>query len=307
MNHTVLTSPDNPGHITSNDIFNLFGQPHENLTVAAVCQMAMAARRKGFRVGLTGMGGDELFFGYAKHASCYRNRTFYNLPQWLRLSLAVAIKPVECLNHRLEAFGYLFGVRDFERYLALKNLPAGLALRDLPNYQEWAAARYSRHDQPFEMIVPAIDLEDTLPNSQLPTYDVGSMRASLELRTPFLSRKLQELVASFDSRSFLAFGRKSVARRLLNRYLPEGTIDNAKRGFVYPPERFVRQYGNVIPLSSGLPQPLVSRIWSRRSEKGWHRFAARLVLANDFSAWWAADDAVSSSMRGPEPVATGIR
>jgi asparagine synthase (glutamine-hydrolysing) len=307
INHTVLTSPNYSENLTSNEILELFGQPHENLTVAAVRQMATEAKEKGYSVGLTGMGGDELFFGYAKHTSCYRNRTFYNLPEWMRIALAMTVRPIERLSNRVGAFCYLFGVRNFERYPFLKNIPAGLMLRELPNYKEWAAARYSRYAQPFELVVPAIDLEDTLPNSQLPAYDVGSMRASLELRTPFLSRKLQELVASFDPRSFLAFGRKSVARRMLNRYLPEGTIDRAKRGFVYPPERFIRQYGNATPFLNGLPKPVVSQIWSRRSEKGWHRLATRLVLANDFPAWLEANGADSSSLRRPESVAAAIR
>ena len=64
------------------------------------------------------------------------------------------------------------------------------------------------------------DLEATLPASYVSSVDRGSMRASLEVRCPYLNTDLFECVTGFDSSDLISKGRKYLLRTILARYLP---------------------------------------------------------------------------------------
>ena len=65
------------------------------------------------------------------------------------------------------------------------------------------------------------------------------MRASLEVRTPFLNRKLFELTQRFHAHAFMRHGNKWVSRKILGRYLPKHLFDYPKRGFIQPRNEFL--------------------------------------------------------------------
>tara|TARA_A100001037_G_scaffold242343_1_gene222739 strand:- start:326 stop:2194 length:1869 start_codon:yes stop_codon:yes gene_type:complete len=280
--HETIVSEDDPGAIDAAYMNQLFGQPNDNLTVASVYQMATAARTRGFRVALSGVGGDEVFFGYNKHFYCYSKRHWFGLPESLRLGLRPLAIALQQLHPRIGIFRDIFAVRNCERFLAVKNMPTFPALKTIPGLSQWARNTFTGNGAQLEYEVPRFDLRDTLANHHLPCVDVGSMRASLELRTPYLSRRLQEVVATSDPRAFLAFGQKSVLRRLLSRYLPSSLIDRPKMGFVFPFDRFLNQVQDGYPRVGGLPESLCQSIWDQRAETGWQRLAIRLVLAQQF-------------------------
>ncbi len=285
LKHEAVESRDDPQAIGVDYMFGLFGQPHDNLTVASVHQMAAAAAGRGFRLALTGMGGDEAFLGYLKYGLFYKRRHYFNLPYGLRRAAGALASPLAPAIPAARAFSSLCAVPDAERYLAVKNLPAYDALRAVPGMAEWARDSFGAWPGPIEYDVPHHDVLETMPNSQLTTLDLGSMRASLELRTPFLSHRVQELVATFDPRSLLAFGQKSVLRRLLHRYLPPDAIESRKRGFSFPSDRFLSQFTRV-PAAPGVPQATAERIWKRRLEaRGWRNLATRMAISAAFPAW----------------------
>lgn len=299
LEHEVLLSRDDPGSVSANYLYGLFGQPTDNLSTASVHQMATAAGRRGYRLAITGIGGDEVFFGYLKHQLLYKRRRYFGLPAWTRRMMGAALAPLDARLTAAAAFRNLYPFPDAERYLAVKNLPAYRLLRSLPGLPQWAERAYGGEGGPLEYAVPRLDLKDTMPNSQLNSLDVGSMRASLEMRTPFLSGPVVEAVAEFDPRSFLAFGQKSVLRRLLARYLPARSGDEGKRGLSFPPDRFLRHYSKA-PSVPGVPASLAEAIWQRRDEaRGWRRLATRLVLTAEFPSWLAAQATAAESLRTP--------
>ena len=129
-----------------------------------------------------------------------------------------------------------------------------------------------------------------MPGSRLVAVNVSSMRQSLELRAPFLSRKLSETVAGYDPRSLVAFGQKSVLRRLLSRYLPTEISQLPKRGFVFPQDRFLSNFGDALPRVPGVEPGAVEIAWRRRTkEAGWRRLAVRLALADTFARQCASN------------------
>ncbi len=282
--HSVVVAADNEYREPARYQFGMFGQPSDNITVGAAEQMGAVAVAQGCTFGIAGVGADEVFYGYMKHQLLFARRFFLNLPESLRLALTTASAPVSWASSKVTAFRGVCGVPDAERYLAVKNMPGYDMLRRVPGVQEWAQLEYGAAIEPIEYAVPRYDLERGMPNSQLVAADVGFMRASFEMRTPFLSAKLVELVATFDPRSLLAFGQKSTLRRLLARYLPERRNDQ-KRGFSAPPDQFLAHY-HAVPEVHGVPPQVAEAIWRRRDEsRGCRQIAVRLVLASELPAW----------------------
>ncbi|MBZ0146387.1 MAG: asparagine synthase (glutamine-hydrolyzing) [Pseudorhodoplanes sp.] len=281
--HHPVQSEGDPSLVNGEAILDYFGQPNDNVTITAVHQMAREATRLNYKVGITGMGGDEVFYGYNKHAHFYRYRHLYLLPEGVRRSLATVAAPWTGKSSKLDAFVSLFGVRDFELFLAFRNPKTLPALRGLEDFDAWALRSFARQ-QPIAYESIRFDLEDSMVNSRLPTLDIGSMRAGLELRTPYLSREVQDVIASFDPRSLLAFGQKSVLRRLLNRYLPKNLVDRPKHGFIFPLDRFLASTLRP-PKPEGITAAWSEAVWSMRNEPAWHAMAIRLLLLDAFDGW----------------------
>ena len=281
--HNVIESDEDPQRAGIGAVLDLFGEPNDNITILSVLQMAQIASSR-FKVALTGMGGDEVFWGYGKHAFFYRRRHVYRIPEFLRLILGTWARHLTGLNRRFEQFAALFGIHDSELYLAHKNYPTIDWLRGLPGFSSWAKASFGFFSNNTELAVPAFELAQVMQNSHLRALDLGSMRASLELRSPFLNRGLVEMLADFDPRAFIAFGQKSVLRRLLARHLPSELVNRPKRGFIFPQDQFLQGVANEAPMIPGLPSELTQLAWGRRNENsGWQRLAVRLVLANKFT------------------------
>ncbi len=287
LDYLCVESSEDPENVNAHFQIEILGQPCENLTTASVFQMTSAAREQGYSVGLTGMGGDELFLGYKKHAFAYRHRHKYGIPSWLHRIVAGILSPIAFQSSKIRAYKNVIAIREHERALVIKNGPIIDSLRQLPGFQTWSRATF---DDPraLEYAIPEFDLRNTLANNLLPVYDAGSMRASHELRTPYLNHKLLECVASHDPRTFMAFGQKSVLRRLLKRYLPDELVDRPKQGFRFPADQFIRRHNDQAPEKPDLPIPIMEKIWRNRFDPAWQRLAVRTVLWSEFAVWNAS-------------------
>ena len=87
----------------------------------------------------------------------------------------------------------------------------------------------------------------------------------------------------------MAFGQKSVLRRLLARYLPQHLIDLPKRGFVFPANIFLDNYQGDVPQIPTLAEDRTAEAWRRRHDgRGWTTLAVRLALLDRFLARYDA-------------------
>ena len=123
---------------------------------------------------------------------------------------------------------------------------------------------------------------DTMVNSQLTSLDLGSMRASVEFRTPFLSRKLGDFMAQWDWGNIMSGGRKWVLNELLSRYLPRDFVAPKKMGLVFPVDRFLDQFKTPPLALPYLPQSLLEKIWNHRHKPDWRVLATRTMLITDY-------------------------
>jgi asparagine synthase (glutamine-hydrolysing) len=282
LDHEVIVNPTKASEPRGQGALNLFGQPADNMAAISIYQMSLLAAEK-YKVAITGIGGDEVFMGYGKHAYFYDKRKLYAMPEAARLIMGRVAKLCSRLDGRLSRLAYDIGVRNSERYIANKIFPSIFWLKDQQGFDEWVEKTFSSSISGLEELVANFELMDVMPGSKLPAMDAASMRASLELRTPFLSRALVEAVADFDPRAFTAFGQKSVLRRILARYLPRHLWDHPKSGFSYPVSVFLSEFSETPPVFPGLSMNSAAELWRRRTAgSGWTRLAVRQALAAEF-------------------------
>jgi asparagine synthase (glutamine-hydrolysing) len=282
LNHSVINSATDELDANPESLLSVFGQPSDRMTTFSVRQISGAV--KGHcKVALTGMGGDELTAGYNKYCHYYHRRFLFDLPEFTREILNEGLRQPARLNNRLERFRVQYLNPDRNSYLAIKNFPAIEWLSSIQGFNDWSERHYGSKSRPRYLEVIDQELNQIMADEHLLMYDLASMQESLELRTPFLCRNLAVKMAGYDPRALVAFGQKSVLRRLLDRYLPKSLTETPKAGFTYPPERFLNEYGDDCPYSSALPAKSIKYAWDKRnSDYGWQRIGVRLLMLNLF-------------------------
>lgn len=279
FNHVVSESNS---ELSPRRIVDLLGQPSGNVGILSLEQVCSQARGLGYKVAITGMGGDEVTWGYAKHQYYWKLRSWYRLPDGVRRLIGSVVGK---LGRRGRRLGLRMRSKRREVYVADKNFPTLDLLRQLPEFAEWIDDEFlmssGTNKFPLEMAVPAYELCRVMPAVHLLCADHASMRHGLELRTPFLNRDVVNVIASMDPRALLAFGQKSVLRRILTRYLPSGLVDRRKMGFSYPRTALVR--GAVPTRLPGLSTAIANELWEHRADgEGWLVNAVRLASADQF-------------------------
>ncbi len=136
---------------------------------------------------------------------------------------------------------------------------------------------HTEEEKDLAFRVRDFDCDLSMPQSYIPAIDRGSMRAGVEVRTPFLSRALWDLMGDMDQRALIGFGSKSVARRLLARYMPTELLTPGKQGFVFPAARYM-QAREAQPVIPGWSADAVKDVWLRRMDGAFTQPALRLAV-----------------------------
>jgi asparagine synthase (glutamine-hydrolysing) len=228
---------------------------------AGVYTVSEVARRQ-VTVALGGDGGDELFAGYDRYKGQALAELYSHVPPALRHGL---LRPL--FRSIPDSFGYntvtaklrwLDTVADssgFQRYAdsaAYLRFPQAMKAQ-LFEETVWARigndvseqllARYFDDGcarQFLDKILHA-DCETRLADNQLPTVDKLSMAHSLELRSPFLDRRIASFAMQIPSELKLKQQRiKYITRTLGRRYLPAAIVDRPKKGFGFPLALWIR-------------------------------------------------------------------
>jgi asparagine synthase (glutamine-hydrolysing) len=231
LENTTINSDKDENMIDAvNSLYSFYNEPNDNLTALSINQISRASKSK-ITVALGGIGGDELFYGYNKYHFLFKNRFLYKLNKKyysLFLSLLSKLKISNKLNNLNDYINCdenlrLIALKDlsFKKIISKYNLP-------YPNFN------INVNDDNFFENIRSFDLNHTLPNSYLKSVDRGSMKASLEVRTPYLNRHLFEYMNQFSSEAFFQNGNKFIQKSLLKKYLPEKLIATKKKGFVAP-------------------------------------------------------------------------
>ena len=200
------------------------------------------------KVVLSGEGADELFGGYRIYHEPYSLRGYQRLPRFLRKLAAGLVSAVP-----LEFKGKSFLIRGSktleERFIGNANMftkkEKAKLLRDIPatdptDLTREYYARCAGQDDVTRM--QYLDINRWMVGDILLKADRMSMAHSLELRVPFLDRKVFEVASRIPVKHRIAAGTTKYAMRLAaRRHIPQAAADKPKLGFPVPIRVWLRQ------------------------------------------------------------------
>ena len=220
------------------------------LNTLLICR---AARAKGLKVLLSGMGADEVFSGYRRNKATMMAVNYRKLPASIRrfISWFVSLLPV-----RIGGRGVRL-VRWAKRFLGFADKPLGESYMRSYSYYEpddlraLLKAPYvpavskltAEHSALFEAAYAGdavnqmcyTDIHMFLLGLNLSVSDKASMAASVELRVPFIDRELINLAMKIPGKWKLRKGEsKYILKRAAERYLPHDIIYRPKASFGAP-------------------------------------------------------------------------
>lgn len=242
------------------------------IDMAIPSYLISCAARETLRVMLSGMGGDEVFAGYPRQLAMKLAGAFDPVPTMLRRPLMKTLERAlpGGLPGRLTAplrnakkFARSAGLDFEERYLGYGTYFTDEAKQQLYSDDLREATRgldaYAAHRRYFARVRETaplnrllyVDLKTFLPCLNLITTDKTSMAANLEVRVPFLNRKMIEFAARMPPELKLrGFKRKYILKRALEKVLPRDVVWRKKAGFGAPIRSWLR--GPLRPLVDDL-------------------------------------------------------
>lgn len=212
-----------------------------------------AAKEKGVKVLLSGMGADEIFFGYRRQKATLMALRFNRLPGPLKyiISKAVTVLPVKISDK-----GFKFG-RWAKRFMSFATMPLDQAymrsysyydshqLKGLLTSTYWPAidSINNEHKTIFDSKfkndsinrICNTDINMFMLGLNLTYSDRASMAASVEVRVPFIDRlvvtKAMEIPGNLKIKNGIS---KFILKKAAEKWLPEKIIYRPKASFGAP-------------------------------------------------------------------------
>jgi len=225
------------------------------ITAYLVCREA----RKQATVLLSGVGGDELFAGYRKHAAHPWASAYQMLPRFLRNGIESGVNALPSLRGTAMK-GHVRLAKKMARSASLS--PEDRFIRNCTYLDSSQKMRLyaadvqdqlstsdpaTRHHSSFEVVADAdflnqmlyLDTKIFMPSLNLNYNDKMSMASSVEVRVPFLDRELAEFATSsippeMKLKGFFHPTTKHIFRQAMQGMLPAEVLRQPKAGFAAP-------------------------------------------------------------------------
>ena len=210
--------------------------------------ISKVVRSTGTIVALSGQGGDELFGGYP---------SFKDIPRWRRWTRLSRLLPKSGRNIAAALMSGMLNESEKQKLQDLLSSSATikdlffLKRRTLSNAQmsalgvdvnesiqnSFVSAQEFGIDIPTDIIAAISILESHfyMGNMLLRDSDVFGMANSLEIRVPFLDKKVIDTVYRISGRGRMPSGSaKNILKQHFGKYLKEEQLTQPKKGFVLP-------------------------------------------------------------------------
>ena len=255
--HEIEISPDIVDMLPR--IVDVLDEPIGDPAAINTLLMCEAARERGVKVVLSGMGADELFGGYRKHLACVLAAKYARLPGAGRAVVRSAVNrmPVSAGGRGLRYSRWA------KRFLTFAELPEEPRFRrsytlydpvelrsllspELAGYVDDVVSEHSDvyHDNALADKVNRMCLADArlfLPGLNLAYTDRASMAASVEVRVPFVDPVVAQAAFSFDGTAKIRRRQGKVAlKEAAGRWLPAEIVHRPKASFSAPLRAWVR-------------------------------------------------------------------
>lgn len=272
-----------------------------------------AVRSFGFKVVLSGLGGDELFGGYPSFRRSRYLEPLWRLPAPLRKAGAAAAGSFgdhrsQRLQSALAGSSPAAGSYNASRTLFSERQLDSLATqsRQSPG-QIHQPDGINMSDLTLEQQVSLHELSGYMRNTLLRDSDVFSMAHSLELRVPFVDLEVAgaAFAAAAAAPDALRRSGKPLLADAVRDLLPAETFERTKQGFTLPFEEWMRgslfdEVNQMVTQSDtrpvGLEKRAVEDVWKqfqqRRSHVSWSRPWALYTLLR-----WAKENGITTAAR----------
>ncbi len=255
--HEIEISPDIVDMLPK--MVDMLDEPIGDPAAINTFLMCQAARERGVKVILSGMGADELFGGYRKHLACQLASRFNNLPGLVKAPARAAVHamPVSIGDRglryprwakRFMTFAELGEEARFRQSYTLYD-PEDLTALVGPQLATSVSAVIAEHaaiynDNELDDEVNRMCLADTrlfMAGLNLTYTDRASMGASVEVRTPFVDLIVARAAFSIRGGDKLR-GRttKAALKDAAASWLPHEIVHRPKASFGAPLRAWVR-------------------------------------------------------------------
>lgn len=301
LNHEIINIKVNDIDKLLNKIFHVYDEPHGNLGLIPMYLICQAAS-KHFKTILAGDGGDECFGGYAWHRKRLNRVPGFISPLNRLLKKHIGWTKSSRLNQRLSKLYYskFSLIQDYSWETAIKFLPeemeqlmapSGLCFDD--NKRAEPLEKYFVKSLPLMRALQRVDLMTFCSELVLPKVDRASMGHSLEVRVPFLDRRIIEwaLRSPIKPMESNLSNSKPVLRRYLKSRKMYDTLNNPKQGFSlkiagnYPQDVAIEHIKQSWLVKSGFWHKKWEKIITSNTPDKFNRIWSSLMLAKWSDRW----------------------
>jgi asparagine synthase (glutamine-hydrolysing) len=224
------------------------------------------AKKNNAKVAFSGVGSDEIFYGYPTHKG-YFKKTLLNL---------LNLIPRFILPNKLKKVDYLLLGNDYGYYLAQRGIFSIDEISKILSLDKKIIIQYLNNFVNDDLLKTSnLNFKDTMGYFELTKYmegqllkdtDVFGMSNSIEIRVPYLDKCLVEHVLSISSRYKLSsrINKKILIEKFIND-IPKEIYQRRKKGFELPYKIWLKSLGLN---SNSFPDPIYSSIlknvhWSK--------------------------------------------
>ena len=238
--------------------------------------VSKAARKSGMKTVLSGIGGDEIFYGYPSFRDCRTLRFLSHIPYSLikiflfskkynKLELLDAENSLSYYLPRRALFSpsSIANILDIDR-TEVYRLISNLWLTYMPKESDGIEDKISYYE-----------LNMYMKNQLLRDADVFGMANSLEIRVPFLDNDLVDYSLRVNPVDKMGALNKKLLVDLSQDLLPRSIAERKKMGFTLPFSKWFKDNIDYFDTNTNMKNKLLS------GEVSWSRFWALHVL----SAW----------------------
>lgn len=240
LEHTSFYMPPEAGCSLWRETLDHYDEPLADQNILSFYYIARQAKQKGLSVLLTGLGGDELFFGYPHVTWRARLGRLYQIPYPVR-----RLVPREMFRFSNQLYKAIHLTQQKEYTGALANYLGncffddeidGLLARPVrPRPESYFTAVFNSPAAFGRSLAERItysDLRTYLVHNGLAIADMSAMAQGVEMRVPYLNNGVTDLLRTIPFHFHHYQGEyKALLRAVERRYLPAECRMNVKKGF----------------------------------------------------------------------------